>query len=203
MSNGETIRNPLGWPPGSVRGMLSLLIAIQFWLLLLLPDSKAVPVPINLYLMLTLVGVFLISHGRSIATASDPTPSPLYLPGGTLRVLIIGGTIAVVAYLYANFPERLTDRMKPARDQLAAWPTIVGAYIGGFVLGYIFRIMPFRNNWLFQAFLAWLSMIAMAMLFIEIIIQAFINPTLPEKFDLSTWAAVVTGIVSCYYGTRS
>ena len=76
---------PLGLPPGSVRGMLSLMIMAMAWLLLLLPDSSSVTLPLNVYCLLPLVLLFFFSHGKSIADSSDPTPSPLYLPGGTLR----------------------------------------------------------------------------------------------------------------------
>jgi hypothetical protein len=195
--------NPLGWPAGSIRGLLSLLIAAQFWLLLMLPESKKVPIPLTLYLMLTLVGMFLVSHGKSIATRSDPAPSPLGLPGGTLRLLIIGGTIAVIGYLYTNEPERLMQRLRPSEAQIQYWPDIIVAFVGGFFLGYLTRIMPFRRNWFFQAILAWTAMIAMGLLVVEIFIRAFIDPTLKEKLDLHLWGVVVTAIVSCYFGARS
>ncbi len=200
---GQPVHHPLGMPAGSVRGLLSLLIVIQFWLLLLLPDSRKVPIPLNLYLLMSLVALFFVSHGKSIATAADPTPSPLYLPGGTLRIIIFGGTTALVGYLYFNHPERLMDRLQLDPGQLANWPYLVSAYIGGFALGWLFRHMPFRDYWLFQSFFAWMSMLAMAMLFIEIILRAFIQSSLKEQLDLKVWESIVTGITTCYFGTRS
>lgn len=202
-SAGEIIRHPLGMPPGSVRGVLSLLIVIQFWLLLMLPDHRKVPIPINLYLLMSLVALFFISHGKTIARISDSTPSPLYLPGGTLRLIIFGGTAALVGYLYFNHPERLMDRLQPDASQLTNWPYLIGAYVGGFSLGWIFRHMPFRDYWVFQSFMAWLSMIATALLFIEIILRAFILGSLKEQLDLKVWESIVTGITACYFGTRS
>ncbi len=205
MSNSADVRAPLGMPPGSVRGILSLLIVIQFWLLLLLPDHEArtLPIPINLYLLMSLVCLFLVSHGKTIAAASDPNPSPLWLPGGTLRVIILGGTIALVVYMHGNHPGRLAERLRPADSQFDLWPTLVGAYVGGFMLGYFFHLLPFRNNWFFQAFLAWVSMISMTLLFAEIIIQGFVQPSLKETFDLRVWEAIVTSVTACYFGARS
>lgn len=203
MSNGAVVRHPLGLPAGSVRGMLSLLIAIQLWLLLLLPDSSKITIPINLYLMLTLVVIFFVSHGKSIANAAEPTASPLYLPGGTLRVVILGGTIAVIAFLYVNHPDRLVQRLRPTEGQIAIWPSILGAYLGGFFVGYLFSLMPFKHNWMFQAFSAWVSIITTFLLFVEIIIQAFINPSLKVQYDLQTWGVIVTSVVSYYFGMRS
>jgi hypothetical protein len=203
MADDVARRSPLGLPPGSVRGILSLLIVVEFWLLLLLPESSKVPIPINLYFLMTLVAVFFSSHGKSIATASDPNPSPLFLPGGTLRFIILAGTVATVGYLYSNYPERLNERLRPSEGQLAIWPLIVGAYVGGLFVGYMLHIMPFRNHWFFQAFLAWMSLIAMGLLLVEIIIQAFVKPTLEKDFDLPMWEAVVTAVTACYFGTRS
>lgn len=203
MTNGRVIGNPLGLPPGSVRGMLSLFIVVQFWLLLALPESRHVPVPVNLYLLMTFVAIFFVSHGKTIADPASSHPSPLHLPAGSIRLIIVGGTAAIVGFLYVNHPERLVERMRPAEGQFVYWPAIVGAYVGGFLLGYFFRIMPFRQNWAFQSFLAWMSILAMVLLFVEIFIQAFINPTLKHQFDLRTWEAVVTGVTACYFATRS
>lgn len=203
MANGYPVRQPLGLPAGSIRGILALFITVQFWLLLLLPDRYDVRIPANLYLLMSFVGLFFVAHGRSIAAAVEPAPSPLHLPGGTLRIVIFGGTALVVGYLYTNFPERLTQRLHPTESQMAHWPMLIGAYVGGFVLGYIFRVMPFRHHWVFQSFQAWISLVAMTLLFIEIIIQAFIRPTLKVEYDLQTWEAIVTGVTACYFGTRS
>ena len=136
MSNGDNVRPPLGLPAGSVRGILSLFIVVELWLLLLLPDSAPkVPIPINLYFLMTLVALFFVSHGKSIARASDSDPSPLYLPGWTLRVIIFAGTAAVIGYLYTNYPDRLVERLRPTEGQIAIWPHIVIAYVGGLFIG--------------------------------------------------------------------
>lgn len=203
MAYSEPVRHPLGMPPGSIRGILSLLIVIQFWLLLLLPEDRKVPIPINLYLLMSLVGLFFISHGKTIASAANPTPSPLFLPGGTLRAIIFVGTGLVIAYIYYAHPERFADRLRLDPAQLTNWPYLVGAYVGGFALGWVFRHMPFRNFWLFQSFMAWLAMLAMALLFVEIILRAFIQATLKEQLDLKVWETVITAITTCYFGTRS
>jgi len=197
------IRAPLGLPAGSIRGILVLFIVVQFWLLLLLPDTYSIRIPMNLYFLLTFVALFFVAHGRSIASATDSHPSPLHLPAGTLRVVIFGGSAAVIGYLVSNHYDRLLDRLRPAPSQLDGWPMLMASYVGGFVLGYLFRVMPFRNSWAFQSFLAWISLIAMTLLFIEIVVQAFVLPTLKDQYDVRTWEAIVTGVTACYFGTRS
>src|SRR3954470_5861070 len=140
-------RPPLGLPPGSIRGLLALQITIIFWILLLAPKEdmeRVKEIPLNLYFLLAMVMVFFVAHGKSIARRADPTPSPLWLPGGTLRFLILAGTAAVIAYVAVKHPDRL-DRLTPNPEQLPDWKYYLAALAIGFVLGYATRILPFRH----------------------------------------------------------
>ena len=195
-------RPPLGLPAGSIRGLLALQIVILFWMFLLTPAEQIVPIPLNLYFLLSLVMVFFVSHGKSIARRDEPTASPLWLPGGTLRFIILVGTAAVFAYVIYAHPDRLA-RLTPRAEQLDNWKYYLGALAIGFVLGYATRILPFRHAWSFQAFQAWVAIIAMAILFLDMVFQVIINFSLTKPIDPVMWQAVVTGIVSFYYGSRS
>jgi hypothetical protein len=197
-----TVRPPLGMPAGSVRGLLAIQIVLVFWILLLVPAEREHPVPLNMYFLLSLVMVFFVSHGKSIARRGEPTASPLWLPGGTLRFLILAGTAAVFAYVIVKYPERL-ERLTPLPEQLKNWKYYLSALGLGFVLGYGTRLMPFRHAWTFQAFQAWTAIIAMAVLFLDLVFQVFINVSLPNPVDAVAWATVVTGVTAFYYGSRS
>jgi len=193
-------RPPLGLPPGSIRGLLAIQIAASFWMLLLAPDDKKVP--LNLYFLLSLVMVFFVAHGKSIARRDEATPSPLWLPGGTLRFLILAGTAAVIAFIGVSHPDRL-DRLTPRPEELANWKYYMGALAIGFVLGYGTRILPFRHAWAFQAFQAWIAIIAMAILFLHFVFEVIINFSLNVQIDPVAWYTLVTGITAFYYGSRS
>jgi hypothetical protein len=198
-------RPPLGLPPGSIRGLLALQITVIFWILLLAPgeaDGSFVRIPLNLYFLLATVLVFFVAHGKTIARKGDPTPSPLWLPGGTLRFLILAGTGAVFAYLAVRHADRF-QRLTPHPDQLKAWIYYLGALGIGFVLGYATRLMPFRHSWAFQAFQAWIAIIAMATLFLHFIFEVIINFSLDLPLDPVAWQTAVTGIVAFYFGSRS
>ena len=83
MSATLNVRPPLGLPAGSIRGLLALQIVLIFWMLLLV--TQEIPIPLNLYFLLSLVMMFFVSHGKSIARRGEGVSSPLWLPGGSIR----------------------------------------------------------------------------------------------------------------------
>lgn len=198
-------RPPLGLPPGSIRGLLAIQITAIFWILLLAPNEdmeRIHEIPLNLYFLLAMVMVFFVAHGKSIARRAEPTPSPLWLPGGTLRFLILAGTIAVLVYTGLNHPDRL-NRLTPKPEQLGDWKYYLAAVAIGFFLGYGTRILPFRHAWMYQAFQAWIAIIAMAILFLHMLFEVIINLSLPNAIEPVAWNTAVTGIVAFYFGSRS
>lgn len=193
------VRPPLGMPPGSVRGLLSLQTAITFWMLLLIPTGPKIP--LHLYFLLTLVMIFFVAHGKSIARRGEG-PSPLWLPGGSIRFLLVAGTLATFAYVIFNDAVRL-ERLTPEGEDITRnWRYYVSALGIGFVLGYGTRILPFRNTWSFQAFQAWTAILAMAVLFLEFVLQ-LLNVGLVVPREFVAWETVVVGTTAFYFGSRS
>ena len=174
MHYSEIPRHPLGMPPGSVRAILTFQIVGLFWLLLLIPDDRAVPIPMYLYFLLAMVMIFFVSHGKSIAKKGDPTPSPLWMPGGSIRFLLLAGTAAVIAYIGFNMPERFS-RLDVTAGQLAHWKNYMGALVIGFFAGFAMHLMPFRHGRAFQSFQAWIAILAMLSMVFDMILQAFIR----------------------------
>lgn len=210
MHYSEIPRHPLGLPPGSVRAILALQVVVTFWLLLLVPEERRVQIPLYLYFLVALVMIFFVSHGKSIARKADSTPSPLWLPGGSVRFIVVGGTLVVLGYLtYLGFthpdaPSRF-DRLNPTLEQLKDWKFYVGALLIGFFMGYAVRILPFRHGMAFQSFQAWIAMLAMFSLVADMILQVFIKTTLADNLGSGFvyWQTAVTAISAFYYGSRS
>lgn len=196
-------RQPLRLPAGSLRATMSLFIATLFWLLILLPEEKRIPVPLFLYFLAGMVMLFLFAFHRS-----DRQPfktGPWGLPTGVFRFVLIGGTILVVAlhfYLYRELP---LSRLVPQPDQLSQWPTLTVAMLGGLLFGWLVGRGPWRKWAVFQDFQAWVSLLAMLGLFVEVIVLMFINPNLKRNppIDLQTFEAVLTGIIAWYFGSRA
>jgi hypothetical protein len=196
-------RHPLGLPQGSVRAVLSLTIVGLFWLLLLLPADKDVQVPLYLYFLLGLVLLFFASHGRSIAPQGTTHRSPLGLPRGSIRGIIVVGTIAVIVWCIRSNPSLLIARLTPTPEQLPQWPYLLMVLLGGFFLGWIIRLGPWRNLYWFQDVQAWVSLVAMILLGAEIVIHLFIRPHMEQEIDLPLVEETLLGVVAFYFGVRS
>jgi hypothetical protein len=196
-------RHPLGLPQGSVRAVLSLTIVGLFWLLLLLPADINVKIPLYLYFLLGLILLFFASHGRSIAPEGTTHRSPLGLPRGSIRGIILLGTVAVVAWCIHSDRELLIARLTPSPQLLPQWPYLLGALVGGFFLGWIIRLGPWKNLYWFQDVQAWISLIAMVLLGAEIVIRLFIRPNMDQEIDLPLFEKIIVAIVAFYFGVRS
>jgi hypothetical protein len=216
-------RHPLGLPAGSVRATLTLMIVGLFWLLQLTTDDR-VPIPLYLYFLLGLVLVFFGAHGHTIAPASSISEetlwgsrlarqssqlagishaSPWWLPRGTFRWLIFLGSLGINGWLLYSEPDRLIRRLTPESAQLEQWPALLAALVGGFGLGWLIRLGPWKRAPWFQDIQAWISLLAMLGLGAEILIRLFINPNLELPLNLPLWESILVGIVSFYFGVRS
>jgi hypothetical protein len=204
-------RQPLGLPAGSVRAILSLLVMGQIYVLLLLPDEKAVGVPIYLYyLMFLVVGHYFAAHGHTIASPALGSASPLHLPRGTVRALIILGFIAVLAYRY--YSTRNWDNLLKLQEPLLDRPylpiILIGAFFLGHVLSHLLGGLVGRSAagayWLHDL-RSWVALIAGIGLCAEVIIQLVINPSLDpgQRLKLPQWQAFLAAIVAFYFGARS
>lgn len=115
-------RHALGLPAGSIRAAHVIGVVALSCAIIVVPSRGVVAIPPYLiYLLFLLMGHYFAAHGVTIATRDDPSPSPLYLPGGVVRTLIIialGGSIGWK--LYDNMPglrDQFTESLKGLQDQ--------------------------------------------------------------------------------------
>jgi hypothetical protein len=200
-------RQPLGLPAGSVRALLTLMILLLIWALMLLPEEKAIRIPVYLYyLMFLSLGHFFAAHGHSIAGPASGPASPLRLPRGTLRTFFVLGFLAVLGYRY-YIHQDFEDLLK-LQEPLLQQPYLPLVILGGFFLGIFLNRVVGRTvgcaPW-FQDILAWLALLATAGLCVEVIIQLIINPSVdPEyRLQLGPWHLGLSAIISFYFGARS
>ena len=114
----------LGLPAGSVRALLALIVFGTALGLLALRPMQEVPDYLR-DLMFIIMGHYFASRHR-VGQDVEPGPSPLFLPSGSVRFLLIAGTVAVGALLYSR--GQLTS---PGQH-----PGVVTLWlVGGFLLG--------------------------------------------------------------------
>jgi len=203
-------RHPLGLPPGSVRSLLTLGVLALLWVLTLmapreLGSDKPMPmIYVNLQLlMLFILGHFFASHGKSIGHHLQ-AGSPLGLPGGTVRVLLLGGYIGLCVYLYIH---RETYHYSIPTGSIALMLGILLAgYLVGGILGGMARMAgggetPF---W-FQDIQAWFAILGLILMTGLVVYYLFINPSLSteNKPDMLVAESVLTGIIGLYFGART
>jgi hypothetical protein len=191
--------NPYGLPMGTVRGFLSVLICSYFWILLLQPDGSTLVAPLGHFFLLTLVFLAFASHPLQEARTSA------FLPW-LMRVIFVGGSAAVVAYVAFWHPDRLATRLTPNPDDMAQWPVLLGCLAGGFGVALFARFILGRNNALFLTLRAWIGVIAMLLLIFETLFQFVILPNLSDKPSVTAmeiWEGILIAAVAAYFGSRA
>jgi hypothetical protein len=196
-------RHALGLPAGSVRAAHVLVIVGLICASILMPASKSIP-PYLVYLLFLMLGHYFAAHGVTIARSVDAEPSPLYLPGGTVRVLIILALAGAIGWrVYTDLPGLVT-LFEASLHVLGEQPYAPLAILGGFILGAIVRMIVRAHPPRFwQDIEAWISLIALMGLCVAALIHLVVAPHVAEDLQIPTWDAILGGVVAFYFGARS
>jgi hypothetical protein len=205
-------RHALGLPAGSIRALLALSVLGLMWLLVLRPlpgqegTAGQVKVPqVFVYLQLLMVLIlahFFAAHGGSIRPTAA-SRSPLGLPRGSVRFLLLAGYLGLIAYMWQThneyeIPER-TSFLLPVTLLISGF--FLGHLLSAAVRGLSGGVLPPA----FQDVQAWIALLALIALGIILVVQVFINPTLSlgERIDLPTVESALAALVGFYFGSRS
>src|SRR6056297_883729 len=121
-------RHAFRLPPGSVRAMAALLIAATICGTLALHPDREVPAYLR-DLMFIILGHYFAVRGRQKPSPDEGeagAPPPLYLPKGTVRLLLVLGFVAVAVLLYRQ------GRLVPIDENPGSVTLLL---VGGFLLG--------------------------------------------------------------------
>jgi hypothetical protein len=88
----------LGWPAGSVRALMALIVFGCLWTFLLIHPDQEVPEYLRDLLFIILGHYFAVRSRQSAETVQGPPP--LYLPRGSVRIILIAGFVVTAALLY-------------------------------------------------------------------------------------------------------
>jgi hypothetical protein len=204
-------RHALGLPAGSIRALLALGVLGLLWLLALRPlqGEPGAPYEIKLptafmdlqILMVLILANFFAAHGHTIRTVNDRR-SPLGLPRGSVRFVLLAGYLGLAVFLYHKQPHF----EYPSTSAIVLLLILISGFFLGHVLTGMVRAVSggFLPFW-FQDIEAWIALLSIGSLGVLLMILLFINPTLPleGQIDPHIVEAVLAALVGFYFGARS
>jgi hypothetical protein len=205
-------RHALGLPAGSIRALLAFGVLGYLWLLVLLPDREGKPTLANKqasltfiylqFLMVLILAHFFTAHGHTIGSRVDRR-SPLGLPRGSVRFLLLAGYLGLAAWMYQQHTDFALPETGPVVLLLLV---LLSAFFLGHVLTGLVRFVS-RGTlpaW-FQDIQAWLAILALLVLGIILVIRLVINTSVPlqQQIGLEQMEAALAGLVGFYFGARS
>jgi hypothetical protein len=200
-------RYAFNMPPGSVRGLLVIMIMVPFWILLAWPERLA-PMPFYLYFLLGWVFLFLFSPVWSISPeeASTDQPAEFHLPRYTIHILLFVVTVGLLGWRLYSDPsgQDLIDRLSPDPDQVRRLPLLLLSLFAGFLPGWLLTQMlgKWRDVYWFQDIQASVSLIAMLGLAALTIIH-LVNASLLKEVNTDMAEYILIGVVAWYFGARA
>jgi hypothetical protein len=195
-------RHALGLPAGSVRGLLALGVLGLLWGLALLYRDGMMPVEFVYLqtLMILILAHFFAAHGKSIGGAVDDR-SPLGLPRGTLRFLLIVGYGGLAYFLYHNRSDFVMPEKTSFLIDLAI--LVTGFFLGHLIASSIRYVAGGQLPYWYQDVEAWLALMALIGLLV-VAFAAMVNVNLPDELKLKTGfvQSCLAGIIGYYFGSR-
>jgi len=195
-------------PPGSVRGLLVLMIMVPFWIMLGWPEPRLGPMPFYIYFLMTWVFLFLFSPVWSISTqeASSDQPAEWNLPRYTIHFLLAAVTIGLIVLRLVDDPsgQRLAERLQPDESEMKRLPFLLLSMFAGFIPGWLTSHLlgKAREIYWFQDLQAWVSLLAMFGLAALTILHVM-NAFRLDPFTTNILEYIVIGIVGWYFGARA
>ncbi|WZO97066.1 hypothetical protein EP7_004084 [Isosphaeraceae bacterium EP7] len=118
----------LGLPSGSIRALLAVMIFATTWGMLVLRPSQEVPDYLANLLFIIMGHYFASRHRAEHGQEPESGPPPLWLPSGTIRLVLLAGCAAVAALLYRRGQLTEVDRNPGVVTLLL---------VGGFLIGVV------------------------------------------------------------------
>src|SRR5262249_44565313 len=121
-------RHAFGWPPGSIRAVLTLLIVgLVCGLMLMSTPDQPVAIPLHppylLYLLFLVLGHYFAARGHSRQVPGEAPP--LHLPRGTIRLALVAAIVGTVTWQIVKHPGALTAQMNESVRLLQQYPQLL------------------------------------------------------------------------------
>ncbi len=211
-------RHALGLPAGSIRALLAFMVLAVLWLLALFANRApgeryAVDNPVPLafiylqYVMILILAHFFAAHGNTIGR-NVSQHSPLGLPSGSVRFLLLAGYIGLIVWLVSHH-----RTFEQAAEGTLLLPLVL---VSGFFVGFLVTKLVLATSpggqlpfW-FQDVQAWFALLAGIGLTIITIVYVFMLPSIEDpsirdsvRSGMPVIETIVAAIVGFYFGARS
>jgi hypothetical protein len=207
---GDT-RYPLGLPAGSVRAFLAFSVLGLLWALVLTYRSKEHPLPpiypYLQFLMALILAHYFAAHGSSIGGPARQR-SPLFLPRGSVRLLLTAGVVGLIVWFIYHWDEYGPEAVLPTLPfQLPI--ALLSGFLAGYLIHKVVRKLSGENfPFWFQDLEAWVALVSVFALAAALVFHVLILPTLENadqwQFKHSDIAdPILAGMISFYFGARS
>jgi hypothetical protein len=202
-------RHALGLPSGSVRALLAILIFATTLGLLVVRPSQEVPDYLR-DLLFIIMGHYFATRHRAARAQDDDEPAPLFLPRGSVRLLLVAGCVAVAVVLFRRGQLTAVEKNPGVITLL-----LVGGFLLGVVLNAVFTWWKNRGHpasRFFEDLRALISIVAGALL-VALVWNRLVAYVAPDQIDafFARWVRlghygpehVLAAIVGFYFGSRS
>jgi hypothetical protein len=204
-------RHALNMPAGSVRSLLAFMVLASLWVLALYGKARDADgnltnqIPVTFiylqYVMILIVGHFFVAHGKTIGPHVSER-SPLGLPAGTVRFLLLAGYAGLIVWLLYN--KRAFESTPEGHMML---PLVL---VASFLLGYVITkvVEAVYSGEIppgFQDIQAWFALVGGFGLALIFFLRLVILPSLEvwQRFDMTPVETVVAALIGFYFGARS
>jgi hypothetical protein len=199
-------RHALGWPPGSVRALLAIMVVGLVCALMLIHQPTPVPIPAYLiYLMFLVIGHYFAARGSSRGDADSWNRQPLNLPRGCVRLLLLIALCATSIYKYVTDPDGFEKQWLESVTSLKDVPMLPIVILMGFFVGAVLRMLIGRHPpaW-YQDLEAWVALISVLLMSVATLIHLVISPSLQAPIlSMPIWECILSAVVAFYFGARS
>ncbi len=202
----------LGLPAGSVRAFLAVVVFATVWGMLLVRPSQEVPDYLS-DLMFVIMGHYFATRKRSAAvgvSGDEAGPPPLYLPRGSIRLVLAAGSAAVAAVLYQRGVLTRIDRNPGVTTLL-----LIGGFLFGVILNTVVGWWRARVNRGHRAIedMQALAAIGAGLVLVALVWNRLFPIMPPDEVDalFKGWGHLgrlgpehlLAAVIGFYYGSRS
>ena len=197
-----------GLPSGSIRALLAIAIFATTWMLLVVRPAREIPDYLR-DLLFIIMGHYFASR-RRVVQSPEIGPPPLYLPNGSVRVLLVLGS-GIVAFVLFRRGQLTNLEENPGVVTLL----MVGGFLLGVVMNAVYTWWKDRGHSsprIVEDLRAMMSIVAAGLLILLVVNHLY--PMMPQgRLDaiFSGWGRfgpygsehLLAAVVGFYFGSRS